>query len=241
MNDHSMTTVVDMPPPAGTDHGCQPSTIMGLVSAHSAQLGLVLADILNTQGMNCTTPAAAFDCAMHIFLDVDDIVMHDWKQQYDAGVDMQDFLLRNPATLAHLHQAVLHKLHDAHGDDLAQSQSAWQPDTPLTFLLWNVRGLRSKGEHVKDLLAKFTQPPAVVMLTKTKLRSCDLQKRWMRQILPVYSLVASCHPSATAVRYSRNDPAVANNNSTACAGVLIAVHDDLALPHPLRRIQPPDK
>lgn len=78
------------------------------------------------------------------------------------------------------------------------------------------------------------------MLTEIKLRSCELQKRWMQQILPSYSLVASCHPSATAVRYCRSDPAVANN-STACAGVLIAVHDDLALPHLLRRIQPPDE
>lgn len=215
-------------------------TVLDLVAEHSAELRTLVADVLNEPKLNCESETAAFNAVMQLGLAADDPFLILWQENMTEN--MKEFLVAHPDCITHLHNAVRHDL--LPGADIAGANmaTAWQPDSSLSFVLWNCRGVRDKGTHVQDLLSKFKEaPPAVVVLTETKLRDVDLQKPRLRDMFQGYTLKASCHPDATAVRWNRRNPRTAKRSDTAraCAGVLVAVHDDFAQPHLLRTIQPP--
>ncbi len=61
-------------------------------------------------------------------------------------------------------------------------------------------------------------------------------------MLPGYIVFASCHPSSTAVRWTRRGPQTprpSKSRARAQAGTLLAVHADWAQSHLVRQHQPP--
>jgi exonuclease III len=85
---------------------------------------------------------------------------------------------------------------------------------PLTFMTWNVRGIRSRLTNIQPLLQAVC--PAVCIFIETKLRPCQHHQQWLRNSMPEYTLIFNSFPSPAGC---------------AKAGVLIALHPRLSQSH----------
>ncbi len=215
------------------------SSLFGIVAAASQTLRTLLGDLWNDPKTTCNSEADAFNQLMHIYLGTYDPYMSKWQAAYEQGGNMATFLAANPELVLHLATAAAAKF-PAAAPGSCERAASWASTETSSFLLWNCRSIRNKNRELEKLLRTPAKRPAIVALTETHLRTIDLNSTWLRQMLPGYIVFASCHPSSTAVRWTRRDPQTPRpSKSYARAGTLLAVHADWAQGHLVRQHQPP--
>ena len=114
------------------------------------------------------------------------------------------------------------------------------PTDSTIFITWNVRGIHSKAQVLSELAARYK--PLAVALTETKLLPHQHATARVRNYLPGYTMIASCHPRPSDLikcpRYPNPDGST-RNHTTGKAGVILAIKSEWARSHYLHRFETP--
>lgn len=173
----------------------------------------------------------------NMYLPSKDPQPQEWNETSQSSQSALQFILENPHFFKSLHQHTSTRYSPT--VDTAPPLTC-NPGDSLALITWNVRGIHSKAQVLSELAARHK--PLAMALTETKLLPHQHSTARVRDYLPGYTLIASCHPQPSALLNRPRHPnadGTKRKNVTGKAGVILAIRSEWARPHYLHRFETP--